>query len=217
MPDDIKNVHNFKHSERKVFSLIDIPVWDKAKWSGTFFMVYPEGQFPPCIGLMFKNEEAARQIFNQWRSKLSDKDIKEEISINIITGVDKNFPPHYRIRVGTNINAYESRSEKGQFMTVSRIQTMTPDTHENLSRFLNAYKSFNMFCLIPAVYIPGSNEPKVIRDLFIFKKTLTVKPAWQIGENDEDSCVLQSDDDPIIPEGETDPPVLKALLRRRKR
>ncbi|WP_020167399.1 MULTISPECIES: hypothetical protein [Methylotenera] len=216
VPDDIKNVHNFKHGERKVFSLIDIPVWDKAKWSGIFFMVYPEGQFPPCIGLIFKNEEAARQIFTQWRSKLSDKDIKEEISINIITGVDKNFPPHYRLRVGTNLNAYESRGERGQFMAVSRIQTMTPDTHENLSRFLNAYKSFNIFCLIPAVFILGSSEPKVIRDLFIFKKALTIKPAWQIGENDEDSCVLQLDDDPIIPAGETAPPVLKALERRRR-
>lgn len=215
-PDDIKRTDNLKHNQRKVLSLINVPLWDKAKWSGSLFMIYPEGQFPPCIGLMFENEAGARDIFTGLIERLGKKDENDELRICIVTGVDKKSPPHYRIHIGSNINAYEKSYDQRQFVMVSRINTMTPDSDKNLTMFLDAYKKFGVYCLIPAFFEDNLNEPKVIRDLPIFKSKLVIKPAWEIGENDEDFAVLKADDDPIIPEEIKNAPVIKALERKRR-
>lgn len=215
-PEHIANAENLKHNERKILSLIDIPVWDKAQWSGMFFMVYPDGQFPPCIGLMFKNEDGARNIFKEWRERLGDKDEKDALRICIVTGVDKNNPAHYRIHLGTNANAYRRIGVQEQMVMVSRIQTMTPEDDKNLNMFLETYKKYGVYCLLPAIFQDGQPEPKIIRDMLLFKKLLIVKPAWKIGDNDEDLVVLQLDDKPIIPDNESKVPVLKALDRMRK-
>lgn len=47
------------------------------------------------------------------------------------------------------------------------------------------------------------------------KRQLDIREAWQIGENDPDLVALDEDDDPIVPEGVTDPPVNKALMQKR--
>ncbi len=215
-PEDLTKDENLKHSERKVYSLIDIPAWDQAKWSGTFFMISPEDQFPPTLGLMFEDEKAAKAIFNGWRDRLGNKDEKDELRISIITGVDKNNPAHYRVHVGSNINAYEPLKEQSQFVMVSRNNSMTPDTDKNLKMFLAAYKKFGVFYLVPAIQ-KGQSAPEIIRECFLFKRSVIVRPAWQIGDNDDDFIVLHSDDDPIIPTDVKNPPVTGALKRVRKR
>jgi hypothetical protein len=53
--------------------------------------------------------------------------------------------------------------------------------------------------------------------LAIEKAGLNVRPAWQIGLNDPDAMGITSRDDPIIPEGETNAPVLELLKIHRKR
>jgi len=215
-PEHITDSENLKHNERRILSLIDIPVWDKAQWKGMFFMVYPDGQFPPCIGLMFKNEEGARSIFKGWRERLGNKDEKDALRVCIVTGVDKNNPAHYRIHLGTNANAYRKIRVQEQMVMVSRIQTMTPENDKNLNMFLDAYKKYGVYCFLPAIFQDGQAEPKIIRDILLFKKLLIVKPAWQIGDNDEDLVVLQPNDDPIIPENINDAPVVKALKRNQE-
>ena len=72
-PEDIANADNIKHSERRVVSLIDVPLWNNAKWHGTLFMVYQDGVFPPCIGLLFKGEDSARKIFKGWLDQFGKK------------------------------------------------------------------------------------------------------------------------------------------------
>lgn len=215
-PEHITITENLKHNERRIFSLIDISAWDKAKWIGSLFMIYPESQFPPCIGLLFKNEVGAKDIFTGLLNRLGKNDTKEELRISIVTGVDKHNPSHYRVHIGTNINSYEMVGGKGQFVMISRINTMTPDNDKNLNMFLNAYQKYGVYCLLPAIFDESLIEPKLIRDLFLYKKSLTVKPAWQIGEHDEDFVVLQPGDEPIIPAGMQNVPVLRALERKRR-
>lgn len=215
-PEHILKYENLKHSERKVFSLIDVPIWDKAKWCGTFFMFYPEANFPPCLGLMFEDEKSARKIFKGWLDRLGKRDDRDELRLSIITGVDKNNPAHYRVHVGTNMQAYGNVEEQGYFLTASRINSMTPDTDKNLSMFLKAYKRYGVYCLMPAIS-KGQTEPEALNGLLLFKKTLTVRPAWQVGDNDEDLTVLYPDDEPIIPTVVKDAPVIKALNRVKKR
>jgi hypothetical protein len=211
-PEKIAKAENMKHNERKVLSLIDIPTWDKAKWHGTLFMIYHDGVFPPCIGLLFKDEGSARKIFGGWLDQLSNRDEKEALRISIITGIDKKNPCHYRVHVGTNIKAHDKTGEQ-QLLMVSRINTMTPDNDKNLCLFLNEYKKYGVYCLMPAIWDEGRSEPKIISDLLLYKKTIIVKLAWQISDNDEDLVVLQTDDEPIIPEEENNAPVFKALER----
>lgn len=212
-PEDIANADNIKHSERRVVSLIDVPLWNNAKWHGTLFMVYQDGVFPPCIGLLFKGEDSARKIFKGWLDQFGKKDENESLRVCIITGIDKKNPTHYRVHIGTNIKAHMGMEERKQLLFVSRIQTMTPDSDKNLSMFLKAYEKYGVYYLLPAIYEEDWIEPKVIRDLFLYKKSLIVKPAWQIGDNDVDLMALQSNDDPIIPANLKNAPVNKALKR----
>ena len=215
-PDDIADTENLSHSERKVLSVIDVELWDKAHWRGAMFMIFPEGQFPPSIGLLFENEKEARQIFEGWIERLGKKDEKEELRISFVTGIDKNNPAHYRIQIGTNINAYERSGEKGHFVMLARIQTMMPKTTENIDMFLRSFKEYGVYALFPAILDKMMSEPKVIRDLYFIKSALTVKPSWKIGLNDDDFLSLQVGDSPIIPDGIEDAPVLKALERKQE-
>lgn len=216
VPEHIVNEESLKHKERRILSLIDMTAWDKAQWIGSGFITYPEGQFPPFIGLIFKNEEGARDIFKGWLDRLGKEDVKEELRISVVTGVDKNNPAHYRVHVGTNINAYEKSGDWRHFIMIARINLMTPDNDKNLTMFLEAYEKHGAYCLLPAIGEEGSKEPKIIHDLLLSKKSLIVKPAWQIGENDEDFLVLQVDDNPIIPKCVKDAPVLKALEKKQR-
>jgi hypothetical protein len=50
----------------------------------------------------------------------------------------------------------------------------------------------------------------------ILKRSLFVKNAWEIGENDLGSAVINKDDSPVIPEGIVDLPVLKVLNKKNK-
>ena len=47
--------------------------------------------------------------------------------------------------------------------------------------------------------------------LGIEKVDLLVRAAWTIGENDPDGCALDLDDPPVVPLGQVNPPVLKAM------
>src|SRR5439155_5369194 len=72
-PEDLFGVDHFKHRDQRVLSLIDVPLWSEAGWIGTFFM-WPYGtDFPPFLGLMFRNREAARVIFLGLRNERGEQ------------------------------------------------------------------------------------------------------------------------------------------------
>jgi hypothetical protein len=169
VPEYIVNVESLKHKERKILSLIDMTAWDKAQWGGCAFLGQPDGKSPPGIGLIFKSEEGARDIFTGWLNRLGKEDEKEELRISVVTGVDKNNPAHYRVHVGTNINAYEKSGDWGHFIMIARFKTLMPDNDKNLTMFLEAYDKHGVYYLLPAIAEDGSMEPKVIQDLFLYK------------------------------------------------
>src|SRR5437667_8571272 len=91
---------------------------------------------------------------------------------------------------------------------------MTPRESRNLEGFVDQAKRAGKY-LIGAAYVASErDEPKPMKPV-IEIEDLQVRPAWQIGENDLDGCALLVDDEPIIPDGVTDPPALKALEQRR--
>jgi hypothetical protein len=70
---------------------------------------------------------------------------------------------------------------------------------------------------MPAHFIQPSIPPRLFPELGIGKRQLHVCPAWQLRENDPELCVISPDDDPVIPEGIGEPPVLRAIQERKNR
>ncbi len=94
---------------------------------------------------------------------------------------------------------------------VSRINIMTPKNSRNLDLFLSEFYRKGRYKLVPT-HIPSMEAgPSTMPGLGIEKVDLLVRAAWTIGENDPDGCALDLDDPPVVPLGQVNPPVLKAM------
>ena len=206
---------NLKHADRRILSLIDLPLWDRARWKAAVYLLFQELNQPPALALGFANADAAQSIFRSWRKRIGEVDKKEQLKISIITGIDKSKPFSYKITVGTNSNS-EEQDAKGKYVfMVSRTHRMDPQDHKNLDGFLKRYERLGVYMLMPAYYASETEQPKLFWNLWIAKSELTVRPAWQIGENDPEIITLSKDDDPIIPKGVKNAPVVRALQKLR--
>jgi hypothetical protein len=202
-----------KHTDRQVLSPIDIPVWNKARWAGTLFAM--AGQLPPILGLIFRDIQAGISIFARWRAKWGQEDLQDALRVVIVTGVSVEYPAHYSVLIGPNIMLGVDPDTK-VFVSVSRINRMTPEAPTNLNLFLANYRRYGRYLLVPAEM---AAPPRIEVDSFLMKRHLHVRAAWEIGENDPDSAALQEDDDPIVPSSVAEPPVKRTLelLRERRR
>jgi hypothetical protein len=216
-PKDLFNMDELKHRDRRIFSLIDSSLWDKANWRGTVFMWPADIDTPPLLALAFENAEAAKSIFEGWRRRFGFFDERGELRIAIITGVDRKNPAAYRVHVGTDFKFSAEMSPGQQFVSVSRINSMEPRDLRNLEAFLERYRRAGKFGLAPAHLPYPTATPEVFLELAFGKKKLDVRSAWEIGENDFDMVAIEPDDDPIIPAGVRDPPIVQTLKRVRER
>src|SRR5215467_1966880 len=98
------DIERLKHSDRKILSLIDIPLWNKAKWSGTAFMTAsPSVIEPPVLVLLFENLDPAKAIFSTWRKDLGKEDREDRLRVCVLTGIDKDNPAAYRVVLSENL------------------------------------------------------------------------------------------------------------------
>lgn len=200
-----------RHSDRRVLSPIDIPLWNAANWRGALFAVDEDKNgAPPVLGLMFGDPKSGAAIFEGWRGRWGRVDEEGALRVVIITGVSQQDPAHYSILIGPSMDTSQRSGQS--FVMVSRHCRMTPSTTANLDRFLTAYQRHGKFLLTAA----GTDSPPSFDvTVALGKRHLEVKPAWQIGENDPDASVIFNSDDPIIPPDTADPPILKAMARMR--
>lgn len=214
-PPELLDMERGKHGDRRVHSLIDIPLWNKARWNAVAFLNIPPSHGLPVLALGFLDREAASAIFSGWRRRFGDVDRDEDIRVSILTGISKTEPAAYRVVIGTKLKADAVRN--GLIVMASRIQSMHPTDAGNLENFLRLYAATGRYYLAPAHYRTGAALPDFMLDLAIGKRELIVRPLWQVGDNDPDFVGVRPDDDPILPEGVEDIPVLRALARKRKR
>ncbi|MBH8578235.1 hypothetical protein I8752_35890 [Nostocaceae cyanobacterium CENA369] len=216
-PPELKSVDHLKHRERKVFSLLDIHLWDKASWSGTGFGLIPNNRNLPLLelALLFQDENASKKIFYQWRKDIGDEDVEEKIRVSIITGIDADNPAAYRVVIGMNPDWLKASSDS-QFILTYRINTMNPRDSRNLDQFIDMFEKLGFYILTPGCVSQDGSSANFFTELGILKKQIFIRPAWQIGEHDFDVCGIQPDDKVIIPEDVKDPPVVSALARLRK-
>lgn len=209
-PDELFGIDKLKHKDRKIISLINIPLWDKAEWRGTLYMYYPDAL--PILAIGFSNAEAGIQIFKELRSKLGQIDAKETLRVSIITGIDKKHPLSYRVVISSNLPSVKT-TQYSCFIMAARINRMDSTDLRGLNTFIDIYKRVGKYEIIPARIDLTSGVAEPILEYPIIKQELHIRPAWEIGENDPDVFGIQEDDDPIIPDGIRDAPVIRALQR----
>ena len=207
-------IDHLKHSDQRVLSVIDVPLWDRAGWSGVGFMT-SGGHVPPIMAFLFTDGEAATKIFERWRERFGEKDSSEEIRISVLRGVSASNPYHYRVLVTSEIIQKKLMPESmNTYFSVGRIHYMEPDSSENLDRFLEDYNKFGTFGLTAAI-VNGARQASFLTHLTITKSKVHIKEAWEVGPNDPELMAIKADDNPIIPKGINNPPILKALARKK--
>jgi hypothetical protein len=206
-----KDLDKVRHNEIKTRSIIDVPLWDKAKWKGFGFLFHPQEGLGIIIA--YENADAGIKIFDKWINKFGREDKLNLIRISIIKGVDESNPYWYRVHISTNLEIKNSLQPNSFFTVASRIHEMNANSPENLNNLIGLFKSLKEYTLYPAKISHSGNEIKPFFSKGILKTTLIIKEAWEIGENDLDRVVIKENDRPIIPEGNIDAPILKILNR----
>lgn len=202
-----ENTDNFKHNQMKVYSIIDIDLWDKAKWKG-FGVVVTQNSLYLYIG--FQNGNFGKKIFENWIKRFGKEDKNEEIRISIIKGINISRPDDYRVHITKNINA--GKISNGMYISNSRIHELNPQTSRNLDEIIKKYDSLKKYVIVPAQF-DGKTQPIIYFESAIFKSNLIIKNAWEIGEHDMDCVVIRKDDNPIVPDNAIEIPIKKLLKR----
>jgi hypothetical protein len=215
-PEELLNPERISHTQIRTVSLIREVLWNRAGWAGTAFIVSPELDEPPILLPVFRDADAARDIFVHLQSDLGARDVQDLLRVSIIRGIRRDNPYAYRIILSSNPPSGLRTSDTRIMAIVSRVHTMEPDSSENLDTFLTRYIRIGRFWIAPCV-IAGSSFPTPLFEHRIEKQQLHVRDAWQIGKNDFDMIGVLPDDDPIIPDGMTEPPVAALLAWKRSR
>ena len=221
-PENLFDPEKKRHSDYRIVSPIDAHKWDAAKWRAVFFMCAPTLDMTPVLGLAFAERDPAAAIFDAWRERFGESDTDNNLRIAIITGINISNPAAYAVIVGPNMVKVRSTAQTDVVNFVSRINIMTPKNSRNLDLFLSEFDRKGRYKLVPT-HIPSMEAgPSEMPGLGIEKVDLVVRPAWTIGENDPDGCALDLDDPPVVPLGQVNPPVLKAMeqmarLRQRRK
>lgn len=130
-----------------ISSIIDLELWDKAKWKGIAFASDPSLKTPPIIGFVFENEKYGNKIFSNLKTRFGDIDEKEEIRLSLINKISETNPQYYKVHLGTDFDVIsEKLKENGleptdsYFMSITRIHEMNPQKDStNLEVFKHAY------------------------------------------------------------------------------
>lgn len=177
---------------------IDVDLWNKAKWSATYFAFSPNR--PPVLGLAFRDKEAAVKIFKGWHERYGDNDEYEELRISIIEGVVDGEQDGYTVHVGPDPEAAVKRykdagylPDRDLLMCVSRINRMNPpSTSTNLEQFKEAYRKYKTYFLAPGVVSEDGQRLEALTELGIYKGKVIFRKVTDIMDNDIDSVAIKT-------------------------
>lgn len=212
--------YNFKNtSNEDIFTspVINISLWNRSSWKGVMFIVAENNKFSPIIAPAFESKVGIN-IFEEWIKDIGEKDVDNQIGIRIIKGIDKNHPTWYRVIIGAESNLSANGKNRIVISPV-RLHTMQAESDINLKRFENSFSKVGSYCICPAVLKGMGQTPNVLWDKKISKKqeSIIICNAWEVPENDLlfYSGIMPTDN-PIIPRGKENSPILKIIKRKRK-
>ena len=198
-----------RHRDMKVLSVLNLPLWDAARWRG---LAYPFARVPadvPEMFFLFEDIDAGRKIFRGWLRRFGAVDRDDTIRLTLVTGVDRAHPDWYQLVVGyRDADVLKSGAKLLGFS--SRIQEMNPSDGRNLGQFLERYRQLGRYRIAPLEMPEHPNTGGALQanppGLSIEKRLLKIVPAWKIGPDDFLRMSLPGVVNPVVPSGVNDPP-----------
>lgn len=199
------------HQHVKNLSVINEHLWQGHVWRGFAFAVDPNPHAiqSPTLYLMFDDHQKAVAIFKEWRESFGDK-AGENIKISILKGIDANNPHWYKGLISSNVKE-QGMKNGNTLILMTKISTMTPTNPRNLEGFLESYARFGYFILAPFFIDIKSGKPEPLNEWGFPMKELSVRNAWEVGLNELEMTAIDAAENPVIPKGVTDAPVLKVI------
>lgn len=171
---------SLRHDEMRVESVIDVPVWDRARWKGLAFFSDPHG--PPTVALMFTDLSAASTIWRQWQETFGEEDAAARLRLSIVTDVDPADRFTYRVVVGP---APETAFDSGAkiVFSIARVHEMNPTSDANLRAFRTEYER-HMGCHLAVAVMPPRgmdfSQSKILGTVFLSRiRFVAAKDASQ--------------------------------------
>ena len=214
-PAELLDVATLRHTDLKTVSVIRLSLWEQARWSATAYVGIGDDSIPSIMALVFTNAEAASMIFRKWKKEFGDVDKNETLRVSIIRHIRKANPYSYRVVIGVNPETVFGGSGLKRAVMVSQINMMEPASDANLDRFIQSYNRHKKYYLGYAVMRNDGGFPNIDFKSFLGKQIIYIREAWEIGVNDCDGVAMSRNDDPIIPDGQTDAPVIELLRELR--
>lgn len=181
-------------------TVIDLELWDKAKWSGMAFMSDPSLKEPPVACFMFKEEKIGEKIFKNLKKEFGDVDKKEELRLSFVEGISSKKPRDYKVHFGqsrdvqiSKLKDYGLDPNDSMLMIISRIQEMNPPTDpSSLTVFKHAFSHFKEYYMTNLVTHNGQIVPSFSN--MIKKKSVVFRKMSDVvkDKNDEDYVVVRN-------------------------
>lgn len=207
-----------KQEDTHVTSLIDIKLWNEAKWHGCGYLLARDYSEPGIMVLLYDNIASGIKIFEQWEKDYNAGELN--IKIALIKGVDKRHPQWYKVLIHPDVAAiHNQKDNKARYIvSAARFHLMTAQSDINVRELQKLYQKFRFIGLSAAAmennqmsWNPNKRYNKVLPI-----RNIEFVDAWRIGANDPMSAAILAEDDVIIPqERAKDAPVLEVLAKKR--
>lgn len=179
-----------------ISSIIDLELWDKAKWKGLLFASFPDLKTPPIIGFVFENEKYGNKIFANLKARFGNIDEKEEIRISLINGISDINPQYYKVHLGTDFDVVADKLKENNieptesyFMSITRIHEMNPPKDSNnLEVFKHSYSYFKKYYITNVNMKDGEPIPNF--DNLIEKTKINFRQKIDIVDNPNDPDIV---------------------------
>jgi hypothetical protein len=135
------NFNNATHNNQRVSSIIDVSLWDSAKWKGFGFFGDAQGM---GIFLAFENGEVGKQIFDNWIKTFGIEDKNGDIRLAIIKGINKVKPHWYNVHVSKELEG-RAKESGDFFISASRYNEITPENPTNLNNLIMGWEMFKKY------------------------------------------------------------------------
>lgn len=190
--------NNISHKNIYSNQLINVPLWDAAKWSGMLYLYFPSYE-QIYIGFVYNNEEVGLKIFEDLIKKYKHDDENGEINISFIKGVDRNKIYDYRVAIAGRVDAPKRNSKNMLICQTTRFHHMNCTTNKSLKileDFISKNGSNNIY-IVPTL----DNGKKIDFEKRIKVKNIKIINAYELKLSDFEHVVLTPECEIIIPEG----------------
>lgn len=186
------DLENIRHSDIRVASIIDMDLWDRAKWDGVSYLLdFKQKIMVMC--LLFRNLDFGEKIFESWISKFGIKDQNNDIELTIIKDIDDENPLNYNVVLGANMLEIAKREKVSYMQNLQRFKTLEPSGTDNLGSFIKMVKRIDKEYSIGIMPIDiktymkyhGNKSNIIDTKYMILKKDFRVLSARDIDDNHE--------------------------------